>query len=88
MAMRTKRGELENIRRRTEGEVQRLEEEFKAAGGRQWEARGDRKRRQEELKKEVSECESRLVALAATELPLCLVDDLLDGSSDRTSGSG
>ena len=77
-ALRTKRSELENIRRRTEAEVQRLEEEFKAAGGKHWEARGDRKRRQEELKKEVNECESRLVALAATELPLCLLDDLLE----------
>ena len=32
----------------------------------------------EELKQEIDECESRLVALAATELPLCLVDDLLE----------
>ena len=56
----------------------RLEEEFKAAGGKHWEARGDRKRRQKELKDEVGGCESRLAALAATELPLCLLDDLLD----------
>ena len=76
--LRTKRGELENIRRRTESEVQRLEDEFAAAGGRHWEARGDRKRRQGELKNEVTDCESRLVALAATELPLCLLDDLLE----------
>ena len=58
--------------------MQRLEEEFKAAGGKHWEARGDRKRRQEELKNEVNDCESRLVSLAATELPLCLLDDLLE----------
>ncbi len=76
--LRTKRGELENIRRRTEAEVQRLEEEFAAAGGKHWEARGDRKRRQQELKNEVGDCESRLVALAATELPLCLLGDLLE----------
>ncbi len=75
--MRAKRGELENVRRRTESEVHRLEEEFKAAGGAHWEARGDRKRRQAELKNEVDECESRLVGLAATELPLSLLDDLL-----------
>jgi DNA sulfur modification protein DndD len=76
--MRTKRGELENIRRRTEGEVHRLEEEFKAAGGKHWEARGERKRRQEQLEKEVRECESGLAAFAATELPLSLLDDLLE----------
>ena len=38
-------------------------------------------------RRQISECESRLVALAATELPLCLVDDLLERSSGRTSGS-
>jgi DNA sulfur modification protein DndD len=76
--MKSRRSELENIRRRTESEVHRLEEEFKAAGGKHWEARGDRKRRQDELKHEVKECESRLVALAASELPLSLLDDLLD----------
>ena len=76
--LRAKRGELENNRRRTEAEVQRLEEEFKAAGGKHWEARGDRKHRRAELENEVEDCESRLVALAATELPLCLVGDLLE----------
>jgi DNA sulfur modification protein DndD len=76
--MRARRSELENTRRRTESEVRRLEEEFKAAGGKHWEAHGDRKRRQEELKNEISDCESRLVALSASELPLGLLDDLLD----------
>ncbi len=75
--LRTKRSELENTRRRTETEVQGLEEEFKAAGGKHWEARGRRKRREEELKNEVTECESRLLAVSATELPLCLLDGLL-----------
>jgi len=76
--LRTRRGELENIRRRTEAEEQRLDEEFKAAGGKHWAARGDRKRRQEELKNEVKDCDSRLVSLSATELPLRLLDDLLE----------
>jgi DNA sulfur modification protein DndD len=75
--LKTKRSELENTRRRTETEVQQLEEEFKAAGGKHWEARGHRKRRQEELKNEIDECESRLLDVSATELPLTLVDDLL-----------
>jgi DNA sulfur modification protein DndD len=76
--MRAKRGELENVRRKKESEVRELEEKFKAAGGTHWEARGDRKRRQAELTREVDECDARLVALAATELPLCLLDDLLE----------
>ena len=76
--MRAKRGELENVRRKKEIEVRELEEEFKAAGGAHWEARGERKRRQAELQREVDDCESRLVALAATELPLSLLGDLLD----------
>jgi DNA sulfur modification protein DndD len=76
-AMKAKRAE-EGNRRRAENEALRLEEEFKAAGGKHWQARDDRTRRQEELKHEVAECEARLVALAASELPLCLVGDLLD----------
>jgi DNA sulfur modification protein DndD len=76
--MRTRRGELENVLRRTRNEVDELEEEFKAAGGKHWQVRGDRKRRQDEVKNEVKECETRLVALAATELPLSLLHDLLD----------
>jgi len=76
--LRTTRSELENNRRRAEAEVQRVDEEFKAAGGKHWEARGDRKRRREQLKNEVSDCDSQLVSLSATELPLCLLDDLLE----------
>ena len=76
--LRTTRAELENNRRRTKDEVERLEEEFKAAGGKQWEARGKRKRRQEALKSEVADCENLLAEMAAKELPLCLVDDLIE----------
>ncbi len=76
--MKATRAELESNRRRSESETQRLEEEFKAAGGKHWEARSDRKRRQEELGRELKECESGMVALAATELPLTLLDDLLE----------
>ena len=76
--LRTTLGELENKRRRAADEVERLEEEFKAAGGKQWEARGKRKRRQETLKNEVTECEALLTEIAAKELPLCLDDDLIE----------
>ena len=77
--MKTKRPVSKATDGGSENERNDSEEEFKAAGGKHWQARGDRKRRQEELRREASECESRLVALAATELPLSLLDDLLDG---------
>ena len=76
--MRAKRGELENVRRRAETEVRELEEEFKAAGGCALGGSRRPQRRQAELERDVDECDARLVALAATELPLCLLDDLLE----------
>jgi DNA sulfur modification protein DndD len=76
--MKTARCEHENLVLRARAESERLDAEFRAAGGRHWEASDDRKRRMEALKKEIGECESRLVACAATELPLVLVGDLLE----------
>ena len=75
--LRTERSELENLRLRIKDELQRDEAGFAAAGGRQWEARGDREKHQKELEKQISDCEAQLSALAASELPLCLVRDLL-----------
>ena len=77
-AMKAQRAELEGNRRRSESEVERLDQEFRAAGGRQWESRRDHERRQRGLDREIAEYESRLAALAGTELPLRLVDDLLE----------
>ncbi len=77
-SMKTARSEQENGLLRTRAESERLDEEFKAAGGRHWEARDDRKRRIETLTKEIAECDSRLVACAATELPIGMVGDLLE----------
>ncbi len=76
--LRINRSELQNVLDRTRSESDRLREEFQAAGGRHWEKRSDRERRLDELKRQIDECDLRLVALSATELPLCLVDDLLD----------
>ncbi len=72
------RGELENVLLRTRAESHRLKEEFQAAGGRHRQKRNDRERRLEELKRQIADCDARLVALSATELPLGLVDDLLE----------
>ena len=75
--LKTDRAELESRQLRTRNDVQRVEQEFAAAGGRQWEARGDRERRQKDLATLISECESRLTALAASELPLCMTETVL-----------
>jgi DNA sulfur modification protein DndD len=76
-ALKTDRSELENSLRRTRQEVDRLEHDFAAAGGKHWEAQSERKQRKSELQKEIAGCDSRLVALAGAELPLALVGDLL-----------
>src|SRR5262249_51345405 len=47
--MKTDRSEHEAVLLRTRADAERLEAEFKAAGGRHWEARDDRKRRIEAL---------------------------------------
>jgi DNA sulfur modification protein DndD len=77
-AMKTARGEHENLVLRARADSERLGAEFRAAGGRHWEASGDRKRRIEGLTKEIGECERQLVACAGSELPLGLVGDLLE----------
>lgn len=76
--LRTARSEQENLVLRARTESERLEQEFQTAGGRHWEARGERTRRIEMLEKEVVDCDARLAACAGTELPLALVGDLLE----------
>jgi DNA sulfur modification protein DndD len=71
------RSELENHLQRAKEEQKRAEETFAAVGGPLWAAKEDRKRTQTQLESERDECERRLVALSATELPLCLVEELL-----------
>ncbi len=73
----TELSSLENRRQRAEEEVRKVEEEFAAVGGRHWEERHARRQRLGELTALVTELEGRLVALAAGDLPLALVPDLL-----------
>jgi DNA sulfur modification protein DndD len=66
--------------------VQRLktaEEQFARAGGTLWTQLKEQERKQGELNFQLRECEERLVALSASELPLALVTDLLNGVSTR-----
>src|SRR5262249_28621249 len=73
----TERASLENRRLRAEAELKQAEEAFAAVGGRHWEERQARGRRLGELAGLIREVEAQLVALAAGELPLTLVPDLL-----------
>jgi len=80
---KTDRSELENALRRARQDVERFEADFAAAGGRHWKARNERELRQEELPKEIADCDSRLVALAGSELPLAMIADLLARVEDQ-----
>jgi DNA sulfur modification protein DndD len=51
---------------------------FRAAGGKYWELRQEREGRKKGLETGIGEVESQLLALAAGELPLALVPDLLE----------
>ncbi len=74
---KTDRGELENALCGAREEVERFEADFAAAGGPHWQARNERELRQKELQKEIAACDSRMVSLAGSEVPLTLVTDFL-----------
>ncbi|MCL4202930.1 MAG: DNA sulfur modification protein DndD [Pirellulaceae bacterium] len=76
-------GTLENHRQRAATRVQEVEEQFAKVGGRHWEARDKLLQRKGELQQSLKEAESRLVNLAATDLPLALVPDLLAAVQQR-----
>ena len=70
-------GSLENPRLTARRRVQEAEEQFARSGGKHWERREERQRKRGELESSARESEERLIALAATELPMTLVGDLL-----------
>jgi DNA sulfur modification protein DndD len=76
-------GTLENHRQRAAARVQEVEEQFAKVGGRHWEARDKLLQRKGELQQSLKEAESRLVNLAATDLQLALVPDLLAAVQQR-----
>jgi DNA sulfur modification protein DndD len=78
-------GTLENHRQRAAARVQEVEEHFAKVGGRHWESRGELLQRRGELQQSLREAESRLVNLAATDLPLALVPDLLSAVYQRAA---
>ena len=66
----------------------KAEEQFEKIGGQHWEQRESKQRKLAETEHSLVESEGQLLALAATELPLMLVRDLLDDvahQADRES---
>ncbi|MCI0623313.1 MAG: DNA sulfur modification protein DndD [Acidobacteria bacterium] len=70
-------GALENPRETARNRLKQAENLFAKVGGRHWEQREARQREVGELEHALHETKDRLIALAATELPLALVPDLL-----------
>ena len=79
----SERASLENERLRAESELHDAEEAFSLSGGKHWEERQDRRSRLAECERTIDELESRLVALAASDLPLALVPDLLESIAEQ-----
>jgi DNA sulfur modification protein DndD len=71
------RASLENRRERAEVDLAEAENTFAASGGRHWKARQSHKERLAELKRLIEELDGQLLGVAAGELPLALVPDLL-----------
>lgn len=76
-------GSLENPRLAAQRSVQEAEELFARSGGKHWERREEQQRKRGELESKAREAEERLMDLAATELPMSLVSDLLHDISQH-----
>src|SRR5262249_11488975 len=73
----TERAVIENNRLRAENEQQETQQAFATSGGRHWEARQERSLRLGEVVSLEEALRGQLVALAAGELPLALLPELL-----------
>lgn len=78
----------ENPRQAAKGRVKEAEAQFAKIGGKLWEVREETQRQRGELDFQLRECEERLAGLAAGELPLTLVTDLLNDVSDQAQREG
>jgi len=73
------------LQERAANRIQAAEEQFARVGGKHWEQREERQRQRGELEHTVRDTEEQLVGLAASELPMAMVADLL---SDVASQAG
>jgi DNA sulfur modification protein DndD len=65
------------LQERAASRIQAAEEQFARVGGKHWEQREERQRQRGELENTVRDTEEQLVGLAASELPMAMVADLL-----------
>ena len=79
---------IENPKQLADRRLKEADEQFAKFGGKLWTQREEQKHRQGELDFQIRESESRLVALAASELPLALVPDLLRDVSAQVKTEG
>ncbi len=84
----SERASLQNRLDRAKEQLKIAEEAFAARGGRHWNQREENGRRLAELKNQKSQLEKQLLDLAASELPLALVPDLLDAVELQVSHEG
>ncbi len=77
------KGSLENPRLAAQEEMLDAEERFAKIGGQHWEQRESRQQSLAELDRSLKENEQRLTGLAATELPLALIGDLLSDAAKQ-----
>lgn len=73
------------LQERAANRLKSAEEQFARVGGKHWEQREDRQRQRGELEHTVRETEDRLVALSASELPMALVDDLMQDMANQSA---
>jgi DNA sulfur modification protein DndD len=78
-------GALENLRQKASDQMRKVEEEFSKVGGRHWQEREARQVRLGELTHQVKESVERMIGLAATELPLAIVRELLTAVASRAN---
>lgn len=76
-------GALENPLLSAENRLKKAEDQFARIGGKHWEQRQETERTQAELEERSRHLEQQLVTLAATDLPLALVGDLLERVADQ-----
>jgi len=79
---------VENPRQRAERRLKQAEDQFAKVGGKLWMQREEQQRRRGELEFQIRECEERLVALSASELPLVLVEGFLKDVSTQVITEG
>jgi DNA sulfur modification protein DndD len=84
-AASSERASLQNKLDRAKKELKTAEERFSAGGGKHWEQREQNSLRLAELKQQKETLEKAIRDLAAGDLPLALVPDLMTGLSNQVS---